>query len=593
MRLLAVCGVALVIESCVCASQPARWVEARSSHFEVYSEAGTASARARLGEFERLHEFFDENKLLRPVPGRSLRSPLRIVEFRSIEGYKAFWLRPSADAYYVFAEGQAYIVLPELRSQGFSTAAHEYAHYFLQTAGLNLPPWLNEGLAEFFSTIRVTDRGCSLGGVLPHRMESLMRHEWLPLGQLLTLPETAPALQSRKEAGMFYAESWALTDFLVQSPAYASHFHDLLAALNSGAPSVSVLSEIYGRSLQAIASDLRTWVRRRESTERLFPAISAIPFPVDVSELSDSQSNRLLAGLLLATGNFERAETRYLEVVQQEPGDPNALAALGAIALRTGNRSAAMKYWQKALDNGVEDAALCYRYAVTGEETGMAADEMRRALKRAILLQADFDDARYKLALLENNAGNFAAAITLLRAMHGVSTGRAYCYWSALSYASMEQGERAEAEKAAQQAMKFAQTVSDRQRAAQLAYVAETDVVVQFAKDADGQSRLVTTRVPHGTVDWNPFIEPTDRILQAEGQLREVRCADGKLTGLLLDTSHGHLALAVPNPSRVLVRNGSMEFTCGPQSPRPIEVQYAAAHGNSSDDGIVRGVTLP
>jgi tetratricopeptide (TPR) repeat protein len=591
MRLFAAWSLAL---SYACASQPALWVEARSSHFEVYSEAGAASARARLAEFERLHEFFDENKLLRLVRGESFRpQPLRIVEFRSIEGYRAFRLRPTADAYYVFAERKAYIVLPELRSQEFNTAAHEYAHFFLQTAGLKLPPWLNEGLAEFFSTVRVTDHGCSLGGVLPRRMEALKRREWIPLGQLLALPEATSAFQSRDEAGMFYAESWALTDFLLQSPAYASHFRDLLAALNSAAPSARVLSEIYGRSLEAIASDMRTWVGKRHSTAQVFPAISATSFPTEVSELSDSQSNRLLADLLLATGNLDRAETRYLEVVQKDPGDPNALAALGTIALRTGNRSAAMKYWQASLDKGVEDAALCYRYAVTGEDAGLAVDDMRRALERAIFLEPDFDDARYRLALLENNTGNFAEAVTQLRAMRRVSTGRAYAYWSALSYASMELGDRGEAENAAQQAMKFAQTVSDRQRAAQLAYVAETDVVVRFAKDADGQSQLVTARVPHGTVDWNPFIEPTDHIQQVEGQLREVRCADGKLTGLLLDTPGGLLALDVPNPSRVLMRNGPMEFTCGPQSPRPIEVQYAAAHGNSSDDGIVRGVTLP
>lgn len=593
MCLLAGCILAFGLRSYVSASQPAHWVKARGPHFEVYSEIGVASARARLAEFERFREFFDEIKLLSPVSGWSFRSPLRIVEFRSTEGYKAFRLRPTADAYYVFAEDQAYIVLPNLGPQRLGTAAHEYAHYFLQKAGLKLPPWLNEGLAEFFSTVQVTDYGCSLGGILPRRMESLTHREWLPLGQLLALPETAPTFQNREEAGMFYAESWALTDLLIQSPSYESHFGDLVAALNSGTAGARVLNQIYGRSLEAIARDMRTWVGRRESIRRPFPAISAMSFPVEISELSDSQSNRLLAGLLLATGNLDLAETRYLEVLQQKPGDPNALAALGTISLRTGNRSGAMKYWQEALNNGIEDAAMCYRYAVMGEDAGMTIDEMRRALERAILLEADFDDARYKLALLENNTGNFAAAVTQLRAMHGVATGRAYGYWSALSYASMELGDRSEAEKAALQATKFAQNVSERQRAAQLAYVAETDVVVRFAKDTDGQPRLVTTRVPHGTADWNPFIEPTDRIEQAEGQLREVRCTDGKLTGLLLNTSHGYLALAVPNPSRVLMRNGPMEFTCGPQSPRPIEVQYAATRGDSSDDGIVRGVTFP
>jgi tetratricopeptide (TPR) repeat protein len=574
-------------------SQTPPWTAARSSHFEVYSQAGTASARATLATFEQLHEFFDRIEVLRVSPSFRTTSPLRIVGFRSVKEYKDFQLRPNADAYYVAAEGQAYIVVPELPLRGFTIAAHEYAHYYLQAVGLKLPAWLNEGLAEFFSTLRVTDRGCSLGGILPQRMKSLDHDRWLSLEQLLTLPDTASILQNRQEARMFYAESWALTDMLIQSPAYAERFRDLAASLNSGAPGTRVLPSIYRKPLEVIASDWRTWASRPEFTVRQFPRLRQITVPVETSELSDIESSRLLADLLMASGKLDHAASCYLELARRAPADPGVFAALGTVALRNGNQTEAIRYWREAFGKGIKDADLCYRFALLAEEAGLPADEIRRVLERVVLLKADFDDASYKLALLENNAGNFAAAVKHLRAMHPVSAARAYGYWSALSYASMELGERTEAEKAAQQAIKSAQTASDRARAAQLAYMAETDLVVQFAKGADGQAQLVETRVPHGTADWNPFIEPSDRIQQTEGQLREVRCADGRLTGFLLETAQGNLALAVPNPSRVLMRNGPAEFTCGPQSPRLIKVQYAAAYRDGKDDGVVRGVTFP
>jgi tetratricopeptide (TPR) repeat protein len=296
--------------------------------------------------------------------------------------------------------------------------------------------------------------------------------------------------------------------------------------------------------------------------------------------------------VLTAEGQLRRAESLYTAVEQQSPGDPNTLAALGTIALREDEESKAIDYWREAIDDGITDADVCYRYAVLAEKAGLPPTGIQHALERAVLLRPGFDDARYKLALLKSNAGDFSAAVNQLRAIRNVLPARAFSYWSALSYASMELGDRTVAKQAAQEAGKCAHTESERLRANQLAYMADTDLTVQFVHDADGRPRLVETRVPHGTSDWNPFVEPTDRIQQAEGQLQEIICSSGKLTGILVDTAKGRLTLAVPDPQHVLMRNGPAEFTCGPQQPKPIKVQYTSAYANANTEGIVRGIAF-
>ena len=56
-----------------------------------------------------------------------------------------------------------------------------------------------------------------------------------------------------------------------------------------------------------------------------------------------------------------------------------------------------------------------------------------------------------------------------------------------------------------------------------------------------------------------------------------------------IDTAQGPLTLVVPDPSRVQIRNAAaaaFEFTCGPQEPRTVLVDYAAS------TLVLRGLTL-
>ncbi len=124
-------------------------------------------------------------------------------------------------------------------------------------------------------------------------------------------------------------------------------------------------------------------------------------------------------------------------------------AALGNIALRQGRRDAACEQWKLAMELRIDDAALCYQYAVLAEEARVPADEIRAALLRAIALRPDFDDAHYRLGLLEANSGQYDAAVQQLRAMRRIAPARAYGYWTALASALTEMDQRDEAKKAA------------------------------------------------------------------------------------------------------------------------------------------------
>jgi len=90
--------------------------------------------------------------------------------------------------YYVGAEAQDYIVMPGLGS----ASSHRRARVTRIDSAcqrLRYPDWLKEGLAEFFRRCNVSESGSELGGDLPARSQLLRRHTWMPLPDLLALPE--------------------------------------------------------------------------------------------------------------------------------------------------------------------------------------------------------------------------------------------------------------------------------------------------------------------------------------------------------------------------------------------------------------------
>ena len=121
-----------------------------------------------------------------------------------------------------------------------------------------------------------------------------------------------------------------------------------------------------------------------------------------------------------------------------------------------------------------------------------------------------------------------------------------------------------------------------------MAYIAQTDLTVGFATDSSGRPQLVTTRIPHNAANFNPFIEPSDDLARVPGTGHEI---DGTshTPPIAADVSGNHLALTIPDPQHVQMRNSPAEFTCGPQQSSQVAVEYAATPG-SKIDGIVRGL---
>jgi tetratricopeptide (TPR) repeat protein len=514
---------------------------------------------------------------------------VRVLQFATSSAYASFRPRASADAFFLGSDAVDYIVLAPAGPNRPRTLAHEYAHLVLHAAGLPLPPWFAEGIAEVFSSLDLTPRASLIGGDLPARSQGLRNHALLPLEKLLTMAEDDPLRSRRDEAALFYAESWELTHLLLFSPPYRSKAGALWAAFHTGVISGPALASLYGRSLETIASDLRAWIEAPKAAMPL-PGIPARDQHLRASRVHQADADAVLAALVLASGDLDRAQAVYRSLQTKRISDPAVAATLGSIALRKHDEVQAILAWKRAFDLGVKDPVLCYQYATLLENAHAPDEQIAAALRRALELKPRYDDARFRLGLLESSRQHYAAALEQLRAMQHVPRVRAYTYWLTMASALLETEQRRAAKTAAEKAIAFAATPDERKIAALLELDTETDMTVQFARDRQGHLQMVTTRKPHGATGWNPFIEFGDQMRTVRGRIRQVECSAGAITGFEIGDTTATVRVALPDPSHVLIEGGKPEFYCGAEDGREVTIQYAVKPAPEGTEGILRGL---
>ena len=184
-----------------------QWIKVTTPNFEMFTSAGEGAAKRTLQDFEQIRSFFIEvTKANRPPP-----LPVRIIAFRSRKEFEPYQARETSAAYYLAGHDRDYIVMGKIGADTRPIAIHEYIHLLMRHTGLKLPVWLNEGFADLYSTLKPYAGKILVGELLPGRFQLLQRTKWLPLETLTGVNHDSAHYNEKDRAGLFYAQSWALT----------------------------------------------------------------------------------------------------------------------------------------------------------------------------------------------------------------------------------------------------------------------------------------------------------------------------------------------------------------------------------------------
>jgi hypothetical protein len=209
---------------------------------------------------------------------------------------------------------------------------HEYAHLVTANVGRNIPTWLNEGLAEYYSTFEPSAGGreAVIGRPILSHLAQLNASTLLTLDTLLAATNESALYNEGNRRSLFYAQAWALTHMLIAAePSRRPQLSEFLFKVGEGVPPTDAWRATLGA--EPIEKALTHYVRQRSfrAYQYKFPEKVAT-FEGRATPLAPVDAEAFLADFLLQQERHDEAAAR---LARGGPGAPASAWATTIAAL--------------------------------------------------------------------------------------------------------------------------------------------------------------------------------------------------------------------------------------------------------------------
>jgi len=286
----------LTVVVCLCAHalEKSPWLEIHSTHFTVITDAGEKKGREVALRFEQMRAVFagllSKEKLYQPLP-------VTILAFKNDKSY--YQLAPlkngqpiDVPGFFLPGEDQNFFVLNVFEEESWRAVTHDLAHMLLNA---NYPPaqgWFDEGLAEYFSSVRVDNKEVEIGAdpelhvsvtmdMLQNQhdthppqslTELLGAQVWLSMPDLFTMKHDTASYHEGTHNTLYYAQSWMVMHYLLHEkklPETGAYFG---LVLNQHIPVEEAIQKAYGMTPAQLEQAVKDYFH---SQAVLFTALDA------------------------------------------------------------------------------------------------------------------------------------------------------------------------------------------------------------------------------------------------------------------------------------------------------------------------------
>jgi tetratricopeptide (TPR) repeat protein len=381
------------------------WIEVHTASFTLFSEAGERKTREIGEDLERLRDALSQLS-----PGLTLSSPIPtyIFVFRDAPSFQAYQRtyngKPlDSGGYFLGRQLANYVAINgDQHGEERVVIYHEYLHYLMHNNFASFPLWLNEGLAEYYSTFQVAKDEARIGQPITEHVFWLRQHTFIPLATLFAVNERSPEYNESSRRGGFYAESWALVHYLISgSPERRQQAAEYLRLLQAGTPPGQVFARAFGADPTALERELQVYTRKKLFDYTRLPIREGASLAMDVKPMARADVLYRLGDLLANLGDDHAADAaeHFRAALALQPDHGPALAGLGFLAERAGRADEARSYYEKGAKLAPDDVRVQYLYA-NNLITDPGPDSLRKAraaLSRAVALRPDFGEAWARL----------------------------------------------------------------------------------------------------------------------------------------------------------------------------------------------------
>ena len=461
------------------------WTAASSDNFELLTTGGARKARAGIQHFEEVRDFFV--RALRFDPKQ--RQKVKLVAFDSAKEWKRVNPSEVGNAFYRPGLDRDTIAMSSLSGEVYETAVHEYVHLLLRHSGGSVPLWLNEGLAELYSSMNVQGGKMRVGDLHVGRYQLLRQDKWLPMEQLVEVDHQSPIYRTKAHAGMFYSQSWALAHMLMLGDQYRPKVREFLRKVAyEDTPVPKAFQDVYGKPLFKVFKDLEDYVNANSIRIFLFDYKPEKPPKPETRPATPFEADLATARLLSRPNDSRDAEEIFARLEGQNAEDLELTEAYGFHLMNGKKPEEARKRFSRAMAAGSRNPKVHSQYAFMVQQESM--DEAIKAMKKAVEYEPGDKELRYYLGCMQLHARKYAESLNTLTEARPVPPEHVVGYLESLIHIYLAYKKPDEARNLANRAAELAKSDQDKLRASALS--SEVDRWEQAAvsrKDAEERYR--------------------------------------------------------------------------------------------------------
>jgi tetratricopeptide (TPR) repeat protein len=417
------------------------WLSLRSKNFLLIGNTNEKQIRQVGMRLEQFREVFAQ---LFPKAVHSTPVPTTVVVFKSENSYRPFKPNANVAGYFQAGPDVNYITLTTELSGAqdpFTVIFHEYTHLLINNTTPNVPLWFNEGLAEYYSTFKMSDdTKVVLGSPISSHVFVLRENKMLPLRTLFEVDESSAYYNERDKQSIFYAESWALMHYLIlgKDGQRVPQMTDFLKLMSSGVPLEQAFQRAFAMSFESMEKELREYIKHDR-----YPVLNGqlkskllVEADLRATSMTEAEAQAYMGDLLLHSNRAD-GETYLKRALALDPNVAMANTSVAMLLLRQGKVVEAREQLKRAAANSSNYLIhYYYAYALSRQADGNGdeivssfvpetAAIMRSELKKAIELRPDFVESYSLLAFVNLVTGaDIDESIEMLKRVLTTAPGR-------------------------------------------------------------------------------------------------------------------------------------------------------------------------
>ena len=454
-------GPALLLCVVAHAAEPP-WIEIHAPHLTVVTDAGEKRGREVALRLEQMRSVFAQAFMKNRL---NMGVPLTIVALNNNQQYAqtAPDSRVTSPGFFLPGDDHTFIVLNLSREEPWRAVSHDFAHLLLN---YNYPPtqgWFDEGVAEYFSSIRLDDKQVQIGGdpeQIASPREDLLGHQtqvrtsqksltellsgpvWLPMTDLFSMPHETSAQEGARNT-LFYAQSWMVVHYLLNKnklPETGTYF-DLVE--NQKLPVEEAIQKAYGVTPPQFEQAVKEYFRsltalfrpananKQPASANTATGVYQFPAPlgpddlsVTVTQLQEIDARALLAEVKARVPDRREGGVQELQSLAAAPSDNEAAhRALAWMHIQRKEFETASEELSNAAELNPKDpwvryylSVLKYRIAQTTRQSIQSLGNMMQDLRAVLDWYPEFAEGYNMLAMARVEGGGTASALEAIKA---------------------------------------------------------------------------------------------------------------------------------------------------------------------------------